>query len=104
LSKKRNVNHLNLKSSSIVQIQPKLNGKSTGSDKEGSKASDYDGLTERLADLDLTERFSDLEIGLEFNLELRAEDLKFLNELGAGNGGTVSKVMHVTTKKIMAKK
>ena len=35
-----------------------------------------------------------LEIGLEFRLDLRSEDLVTLKELGAGNGGTVSKVMH----------
>lgn len=45
-----------------------------------------------------------LEIGLEFKLDLRNEDLIVLKELGAGNGGTVSKVMHASTKVIMAKK
>ena len=45
-----------------------------------------------------------LEIGVEFRLDLRNEDLVVLKELGAGNGGTVSKVMHSATKVIMAKK
>ena len=45
-----------------------------------------------------------LEIGVEFKLDLRNEDLVVLKELGAGNGGTVSKVMHAATKVIMAKK
>ena len=45
-----------------------------------------------------------LEIGVEFKLDLRNEDLQVLKELGAGNGGTVSKVMHTATKVIMAKK
>lgn len=45
-----------------------------------------------------------LEIGLEFKLDLRSEDLVFLKELGAGNGGTVSKVMHASTKVVMARK
>lgn len=45
-----------------------------------------------------------LEIGVEFKLDLRNEDLIVLKELGAGNGGTVSKVMHAATKVIMAKK
>ena len=45
-----------------------------------------------------------LEIGLEFRLDLRSEDLVTLKELGAGNGGTVSKVMHASTKVIMARK
>ena len=45
-----------------------------------------------------------LEIGVEFKLDLRNEDLIVLKELGAGNGGTVSKVMHTATKVVMAKK
>ncbi|OXV09880.1 hypothetical protein Egran_02357 [Elaphomyces granulatus] len=49
-------------------------------------------------------RTDTLEIGLEFKLDLRSEDLVTLKEVGAGNGGTVSKVMHATTKVIMARK
>ena len=49
-------------------------------------------------------RADTLEIGLEFKLDLRSEDLVVLKELGAGNGGTVSKVMHATTKVVMARK
>ena len=49
-------------------------------------------------------RSDTLEIGVEFKLDLRSEDLIVLKELGAGNGGTVSKVMHSATKVIMAKK
>jgi len=45
-----------------------------------------------------------LEIGVEFRLDLRSEDLQILKELGAGNGGTVSKVMHTATKVVMARK
>lgn len=45
-----------------------------------------------------------LEIGTEFQLDLRNEDLRVLKELGSGNGGTVSKVEHVATKVVMAKK
>lgn len=45
-----------------------------------------------------------LEIGVEFRLDLRSEDLVALKELGAGNGGTVSKVQHAATKVIMARK
>jgi mitogen-activated protein kinase kinase len=51
-----------------------------------------------------SERTDTLEIGLEFKLDLRSEDLVVLKELGAGNGGTVSKVMHATTKVVMARK
>lgn len=45
-----------------------------------------------------------LEIGVEFRLDLRNEDLEVIKELGAGNGGTVSKVMHTATKVVMARK
>lgn len=49
-------------------------------------------------------RTDTLEIGLEFRLDLRSEDLITLKELGAGNGGTVSKVRHASTNVIMARK
>jgi len=52
----------------------------------------------------LSGQLNTLEIGVEFKLDLRAEDLTVLHELGAGNGGTVSKVMHQTLKTVMAKK
>jgi len=52
----------------------------------------------------LTGQLSTLEIGVEFKLDLRAEDLQVIHELGAGNGGTVSKVMHQTLRTVMAKK
>ncbi|KAF2133833.1 kinase-like protein [Dothidotthia symphoricarpi CBS 119687] len=45
-----------------------------------------------------------LEIGVEFRLDLKADDLIVLRELGHGNGGTVSKVQHSATKVIMARK
>ncbi len=49
-------------------------------------------------------RHDTLEIGVEFKLDLRSEDLIVVKELGAGNGGTVSKVVHAATKVVMAKK
>lgn len=50
------------------------------------------------------EKQDTLEIGVEFQLDLKAEDLVVLRELGSGNGGTVSKVQHTATKVIMARK
>jgi mitogen-activated protein kinase kinase len=50
------------------------------------------------------EKQDTLEIGVEFQLDLKAEDLIVLRELGHGNGGTVSKVQHAATKVIMARK
>jgi mitogen-activated protein kinase kinase len=83
IRKKRNIN-LKLESSPVVS-----------SPKNGTPDDAKDGLTQRL---------TDLEVGLEFRLDLKAEDLMHLKELGAGNGGTVSQVMHITTKTVMAKK
>lgn len=45
-----------------------------------------------------------LEIGIEYKLDLRPEDLEIMKELGSGNGGTVSKVKHLTTGTVMARK
>lgn len=50
------------------------------------------------------EQSAHLEIGIEFNLDLRPEDLENIRELGSGNGGTVNKVLHVPTNTIMARK
>lgn len=45
-----------------------------------------------------------LEIGIEFSLDLRPGDLEIIKDLGSGNGGTVSKVKHIPTSTIMARK
>ena len=45
-----------------------------------------------------------LEIAADFKLDLSEDDLLVIKELGAGNGGSVSKVQHKTTKAIMARK
>lgn len=45
-----------------------------------------------------------LEIGIEFNLDLKQEDLEIIKELGSGNGGTVSKIKHLPTGTTMARK
>lgn len=72
--------------------------------KAGPKPSDGDAqIPGAIGNVD-SNRTDTLEIGLEFKLDLRSEDLVVLKELGAGNGGTVSKVMHASTKVIMARK
>jgi mitogen-activated protein kinase kinase len=45
-----------------------------------------------------------LEIGIEYKLDLKPDDLEVLKELGSGNGGTVSKVRHILTGTVMARK
>lgn len=47
---------------------------------------------------------STLEIAADFKLDLNEEDLVVIKDLGAGNGGSVSKVQHKVTKAIMARK
>jgi len=79
LRRKRNAGHLTLSSSPVV---PRTDD----------------------VDTTLAKGLTDLELGKEFRLDLRSEDLILLRELGAGNGGTVSQVKHVTTQTIMAKK
>lgn len=51
-----------------------------------------------------TQQTAQLEIGIEYKLDLKREDLEVLKELGHGNGGTVSKVRHMATGTIMARK
>jgi mitogen-activated protein kinase kinase len=45
-----------------------------------------------------------LEIGIEYKLDLRPEELESLKEIGSGNGGTVSKVRHIPSNTVMARK
>ncbi|EJU03332.1 kinase-like protein [Dacryopinax primogenitus] len=53
----------------------------------------------------LSEQLATLEMGEKGErIELKVEDLKTICELGQGNGGTVSKVMHIPTGKTMARK
>ncbi|OBT50659.1 hypothetical protein VE04_08831, partial [Pseudogymnoascus sp. 24MN13] len=49
-------------------------------------------------------RTAQLEIGIEYKLDLKREDLAVLKERGSGNGGTVSKVRHIATGTVMARK
>lgn len=52
----------------------------------------------------LTNQLAQLELGVEFKLDLRDEDFQALTKLGSGNGGTVSKALHIPTQTVMAKK
>lgn len=49
-------------------------------------------------------RADTLEIGVEFRPDWRTEDLEWIKDLGAGNGGTVSKVKHTGWNITMARK
>ncbi|KAI8923542.1 kinase-like domain-containing protein [Entophlyctis helioformis] len=52
----------------------------------------------------LAPQLADLSIPKNLQLDLKTEDIVVLQELGAGNGGTVSKVQHKPTNTIMARK
>ena len=52
----------------------------------------------------LAPQLADLALSKKEQLNIKAEDLEILHELGAGNGGTVSKVLHKPTNTIMARK
>ncbi|ODV86612.1 hypothetical protein CANARDRAFT_184443, partial [[Candida] arabinofermentans NRRL YB-2248] len=53
---------------------------------------------------ELIANIQNLELGIEYQLPIRAEDLVLLKKLGSGNSGTVSKVLHLPTQKAMARK
>jgi hypothetical protein len=53
---------------------------------------------------DLTQKLANMDMNAETKYDLRNEDLKELQELGQGNGGSVKKVMHIPSGKTMAKK
>ncbi|KAJ8606844.1 hypothetical protein MRB53_040654 [Persea americana] len=65
-----------------------------GTDSASSGANYHNKLSEQLASLELG----------EYKLDLKNDDLTFMSELGSGNGGTVTKVLHEKSKTIMAKK
>ncbi|KAJ7643718.1 ste7-like protein [Roridomyces roridus] len=52
----------------------------------------------------LSDTLANLDMNSEIKIDLKNEDLKDLHELGQGNGGSVKKVEHIPTGKIMAKK
>lgn len=52
----------------------------------------------------LSSTLANLDMNTEIKFDLRNEDLKDLQELGQGNGGSVKKVEHTPTGTIMAKK
>jgi len=52
----------------------------------------------------LSNTLANLDMNAETHYDLRNEDLKDLQELGQGNGGSVKKVEHTPTNTIMAKK
>lgn len=52
----------------------------------------------------LSSTLASLDLNSERKFDLRNEDLRDMQELGQGNGGSVKKVEHVPTGTIMAKK
>ncbi|KAJ3045267.1 MAP kinase kinase (MEK) [Rhizophlyctis rosea] len=52
----------------------------------------------------IVQPLSELSLPQETKLDLKMEDITILDELGAGNGGTVNKARHNPTNTIMARK
>ncbi|MCO5598580.1 hypothetical protein L7F22_052677 [Adiantum nelumboides] len=81
-------------SSNGIQTAQSTSSKLASTSVDTESGADYhDRLSEKLANF-----------GLGYKLVLKNEDLKFLSELGSGNGGTVTKVLHTKSDTIMAKK
>ena len=53
---------------------------------------------------DLSQKIANMDLNAEKKYDLKNEDLKDLKELGQGNSGSVKKVEHIPSGKIMAKK
>ncbi|KAF2762408.1 kinase-like protein [Pseudovirgaria hyperparasitica] len=90
--KTRTMKRKNVKGLALSAPQPKALAPSAGDAQIPGAIGNDEGRTDTL------------EIGVEFRLDLKAEDLLPLKELGSGNGGTVSKVQHAATKVVMARK
>lgn len=84
------------------------NVKGLALNKPSPRSAEQDEITKRgLGGNEMDElagRTQQLEIGIEYKLDLKREDLEVLKELGSGNGGTVSKVRHIATGTVMARK
>ncbi|OTB09261.1 hypothetical protein M426DRAFT_18634 [Hypoxylon sp. CI-4A] len=89
--KRKNVKGLALTPAPPKPAAPSNNDRQSGWGFGGSKAEEVG-------------QEAQLEIGIEFNLDLRQEDIEIVKELGSGNGGTVSKVKHLPTGTTMARK
>ncbi|QPG74340.1 hypothetical protein FOA43_001667 [Brettanomyces nanus] len=53
---------------------------------------------------ELMNNIQHLELGVEYQVPIKAEELVQLKKLGSGNSGSVSKMLHLPTQKIMARK
>ena len=93
----RSMKRKNVKGLALTPAAPKASSNSGSSDQKpgwgagGSRAEEAG-------------QEAQLEIGIEFNLDLKPEDIEIVKELGSGNGGTVSKVKHLPTGTTMARK
>jgi hypothetical protein len=104
LRKKRNFKGLNLPTSpssedgaSQLTIHSRLN---LPADPETAKSA-HASLTSTLRNLDINSKAGP---GGGRKFDLKNEDLRTIQELGQGNGGSVVKVEHIPTGTIMAKK
>lgn len=94
----RSMKRKNVKGLALTPAAPKTPSGNNGGDQ---KAGGWGAGGSRAAD---PGQEAQLEIGIEFNLDLKQEDIEIVKELGSGNGGTVSKVKHLPTGTTMARK
>lgn len=118
--KKRNIKNLQLDDTPVATSKPSFGeASSLLSSNDGSSSGAAPGATgAALAALKLggddtsganyhnklSEQLATLELGAQHKYDLKEEDLTFISELGAGNGGTVTKVLHEKSGTTMAKK
>lgn len=93
----RSMKRKNVKGLALTPAAPKQSAPSNGNGQVGGWGAGGSRAPE-------DEKEDQLEIGIEYNLNLRQEDIEIVKELGSGNGGTVSKVKHLPTGTTMARK
>lgn len=104
LRKKRNFKALQLPTSPVSPVQSPLDTLAPVATRLAPKNPDTANSANRSAHVSLTSTLRNLDINAERKFDLKTEDLKELQELGQGNGGSVMKVEHIPTGIIMAKK
>lgn len=104
LRKKRNFKALQLPTSPVSPVQSPLDTLAPQATRLAPRNPDTANSARRSAHVSLTSTLRNLDINAEHKFDLKSEDLKELQELGQGHGGSVMKVEHIPTGTIMAKK
>lgn len=103
----RSLNRRNIKKLRLKKLEPLASEHSSAvaSPCDSATGSAYYHDPERKHSTDeLISDIQRLELGVEYQVPIKADELVQLKKLGSGNSGTVSKVLHLPTQKIMARK